>query len=84
MRSFTTRREISLSPRGHVISSIYDINTNEILNYFTLIFFWSERRDLLCNHGNGDLFTWEDNILTCEDMIFSRESPPGISLVFIS
>ena len=47
-------------------------NTNEIPNYFT---FCCGRRDLLCNHGNGDLFT-------CEDM-FSRGSSPVISLVFI-
>ena len=44
-------------------------NTNEIPNHSTLIFFFSERVDLLCNHSNGDLFT-------------SRESSPGVSLVF--
>ena len=35
-----------------------------------------QRRDLLCNDSNGDLFTREDNM-------FSRESLTGISLVFI-
>ena len=45
----------------------------------SLYFFCSpnmeQRRDLLCNHSNGDLFTRED--------MFSRESSPGISLVSI-
>ena len=35
-----------------------------------------ERRDLPCNHSNRDIFI-------CEDIMFSRESSPGISLVFI-
>ena len=35
-----------------------------------------ERLDSLCNHSNSDLFT-------CEDTMFSRESSPGILLVFI-
>ena len=43
--------------------SIYYINKNEILNHFTLIVFWCERRDLLCSHSNGDIFTSEDNML---------------------
>ena len=51
------------SPRGHVISSIYYINTNEIPNHFTLIAFWFERCDLLCSHSKGDIFTCEDNML---------------------
>ena len=38
-----------------------------------------KRRDLLCNHYDGDLFTWLW-IVTCEDMKFSRESSLGISL----
>ena len=49
---------------------------NEIPNHFTSIVFWCERRDLLCSLGNGDIFT-------CEDIKFSRESSPGILLVFI-
>ena len=53
-------------------SSIYYINTNELPNHFTLIGFWYERRDLLCSHSNGDIFT-------LEDIKFSRESSPGIS-----
>ena len=35
-----------------------------------------ERCDLPCSHSNRDIFT-------CEDIMFSRESSPGISLVFI-
>ena len=43
--------------------NIYYINTNEISNRCTLIVFWCERRDLLCSHGNGNIFTCEDNML---------------------
>ena len=59
--------------------------TNEIPNRFTLTVFWCERRDLLCSHSNGDTFTCEDNMLFSHvnDIKFSRESSPGISLVFI-
>ena len=39
------------------------INTNESPNHFTLIVFCRERRDLLCSHSNGHLFTCEDNML---------------------
>ena len=35
-----------------------------------------QRCDLLCNHSNGDLFT-------CEDVMFSCESSHGISLAVI-
>ena len=35
--------------------------TNEIPNRFTLRVFGCERRDLLCSHSNGDIFTCEDN-----------------------
>ena len=42
----------------------YEINTNEIPNHFTLIvFFRCERRDLLCSHNKGDIFSCEDNML---------------------
>ena len=42
----------------------YEINTNEVPNHFTLIvFFWCERRDLLCSHNKGDIFTCEDSML---------------------
>ena len=44
-------------------NNIYYINTNEIPNHFTLIVFWCERRDLLCSHSKGDIFTCEDNML---------------------
>ena len=51
----------------------------------TLIVFWCERRDLFSSHSNVDIFTCEDNMLFShrEDIKFSRESSPGISLVFI-
>ena len=35
----------------------------ELPDHFTLIVFWCERRDLLCSHSNGDIFTCEDNML---------------------
>ena len=43
--------------------SIYHINTNKIPNHFTLTVFWCERRDLLCSHSKGDIFTCADNML---------------------
>ena len=52
-----------VSPSGHVMFSIYYINTNEIPNHFNETVFSYERRDLLCSHRNGDLFTCEDNML---------------------
>ena len=61
-----------VSPSSHVM---FYLNTNELPNHFTLTVFWCERRDLLRSHSNG-------NIFTCEDIKFSRESSPGISLVF--
>ena len=72
---FNTGREISYL-QAAMLCSIYYINTNELPNHFALIVFWCERRDLLCSHSNGDIFT-------CEDIKFSCESSPGISLVFI-
>ena len=63
------RYEISLRVLkniSRVSASMYYINTNEIPNHFTLIVFWCERRDLLCSHSNGDIFTCENN------MLFSR------------
>ena len=42
---------------------MYYINTNEIPNHFTLIVFGCERRDLLCSHSKGQIFTCEDNML---------------------
>ena len=53
---------------------------------FILIFFVSERHDLLCSHSNGHLFTCEDNILflyVLEDIMFSLDRSPGVSSVFI-
>ena len=76
-------RRYFVSPSGHVMFYYY-INTNEIPKHFTEKFFCCERRDLLCSHSNGDLFTCENNVIfTCEDLMFSRESSPGISLVFV-
>ena len=72
---FNSRREISYL-QAAMLCSIYYIITNELPNHFTLIVFWCERSDLLCSHSNGDIFTRED-------IKFSRESSPGISLVFI-
>ena len=51
------QRKIKIEPR---IKLNYNINTNEIPNHFT---FSCEKRDLLCNHRNSDLFTCEDNML---------------------
>ena len=59
---FNARREISYL-QSAMLCSIYHINTNEIPNHFTLIVFWCKRRDLLCSHSNGDIFTCEDNML---------------------
>ena len=41
----------------YFFNTIYYINTNELPNHFTLIVFWCERRDLLCSHSKGDIFT---------------------------
>ena len=41
--------------------SVYNINTNEIPNH-------CKKRNLLCNHNNGDLFTCEENMLFSHDM----------------
>ena len=59
---FNTSREISYL-QAAMLCSIYYINTSELPNHFTLIVFWCERRDLLCSHSNGDIFTPEDNML---------------------
>ena len=40
-------------------------------NHFTLIVFWCERRDLLCSHSKGDIFTCEDNMLFSQVKISS-------------
>ena len=60
------RYEISLRVLNNisrVSASIYYINTNEIPNHLTLIVFGCERRNLLCSHSKGDIFTCEDNML---------------------
>ena len=58
------------------------------VSHFSLfnVFICSERCDVLFCHINGDLFTCEDNMLlffTFEDIMFSCEGSPGISLAFI-
>ena len=68
---YMARRRYEISLRvlkniSRVSASNYFINTNELPNHFTLIVFWCERRDLLCSHSNGDIFTCENN------MLFSR------------
>ena len=56
-----------VSTCGHVLSSIlYKQQWNPKPFHFRC-----ERRDLLCNHNNCDLFT-------CKCIKFSRKSPPGI------
>ena len=66
--------------------SISYIKTNETQNHFTLAV---KCTIFLCNHRNGDLFTYEDNmqhaIFMCQDIMFLRKSSPVtcISLVFI-
>ena len=72
-----------VSPSGDVVFfSIYkhQLDTKPIHINIYFFCFWYKRCDLSCSwscsHCNGDLFT-------CEDVMFSRESTPGISLVFI-
>ena len=60
---FFQYEKINLYLQAAMYYSIYYINTNELPNHFTLIVFWCERRDLLCSHSNGDIFTCEDNML---------------------
>ena len=64
-----------VSPSEHVKFYFY-VNIKQIPNHFTQIVFWCGRCDLLCSHSNGDTFT-------CEHVKFSRESSPGILLVFV-
>ena len=58
---FQQEKRNFVSPSGH-----------EIPNHFTLIVFGCERRNLLCSHSKGHIFT-------SEDIKFLRESSPGIS-----
>ena len=71
IRVYMQKRKF-VSPSGHEMF-VY-VNTNEIPNNFTQLFFFCERYDLLCNQGNGYL-------LTCKDIMFSCEHSPGVSLV---
>ena len=72
-----------VSPSGHVVFFLiykHQLDTKPIHINIYFFCFCHKRCDLswswLCSHSNGDLFT-------CEDIMFSRESSPGISLVFI-
>ena len=58
---FQHEKKNFVSPSGHVMS-IYYIITNEIPNHFALIVFCFERRNLLCSHSKGDIFTCEHNL----------------------
>ena len=60
---FSTREEKFCISKRPCNVLFYYINTNELPNHFTLIVFWCERRDLLCSHSNGDIFTCEDHML---------------------
>ena len=60
-------------PSGHVMFYLL-YKPMEYKTISVKFFFSCERRDLLCSHSNGDLFT-------CEDIMFLRQSSPGISLV---
>ena len=61
---FATREEkFCISKRPCNVLLIYYINTNEIPNHFAETVFSCERRDLLCSHSNGDIFTCENNML---------------------
>ena len=43
------------------------------MKYQTIFTFHCERRDLLCNHSNGDLFTCEDIMFRAKaHLVFNR------------
>ena len=63
-----------VSPSEHVIFCLLYKYHSAIVS--TLTKAPLRKRESLGNHNNGDLFT-------CEDLKFSRERFPGISLVFI-
>ena len=59
---FQHKKRNFVSPSGHVMFYLlYKHQWNTIPFHFS-----QERRDLICNHSNGNLFTYEDN------MLFSR------------
>ena len=63
----------------------YKISLQVLKNILLICSFSTpEKCNLLCRHSNIDLFTCGDYMLffMCEDVIFLRESSPGISLVF--
>ena len=84
------REKFCISKWLHVCNVlIYYINTNEILNHFTLVFCCCEGCNLLCNiinNSNSDLFTCKDTVYMF--MFLCKSSPGavyfigGLSLVF--
>ena len=54
-----------------LLKYFFNTNTNEKPIHYTLIVFWCERRDLLCSHSKGDIFTCEDNMLFSHGKISS-------------
>ena len=64
-----------VSPSSHVMFYLL-CSTDEIPTHFTVITVCRKRHDLLYNLSNGDPSTWED-------IMFSPESSPDISLLFI-
>ena len=80
VKYFQQEKRNFVSPSGHVMfyQGIYYINTNEIPNHFDETVFSCKRRDLLCSHRNGDIFTHENNMIVifmCEDImtVFARK-----------
>ena len=59
---FQHKKRNFVSPSGHVMFYLlYKHQWNTKPFHFNS--FWCERRDLLCSHSNGDIFTCEDNML---------------------
>ena len=59
VKYFSTWEEKFLISKWPCDVLFYYINTNEMPNHFTSIFFCCKRCNLLCSHRNGDLFTSE-------------------------
>ena len=58
-----TREIFSNTLSGHVMFYLLYKYEWNIKPFHPNIVFWCERRDLLWSHSNGDIFTWEDNML---------------------
>ena len=72
---FQHEKKNFLSPSGHVIYSIYYINTNEIPNHFT------KDAIFICNHSNSDLFTRENKMLSSRVTICFRAKAHVVSFI---